>query len=150
MWYEPYLAVMIIQWLSTQFYDQWSRFCLVAIGNCKWQLSQKGKKTCCTPAGKEDPVAHQQGKKTLLRTSRERRSYRACVLSDLVTRHRRCSIAGSANMHLKYLFSHHFFTFLKPLDQFWPNFILIQLLKQDREFVQMAMLNWLSCPYMVK
>ena len=43
---------------------------------------------CCAPAGKKT---------------------KADLLSGLVKKHRRCSIGGSGNMQLKYLFPHHFF-----------------------------------------
>ena len=65
------------------------------------------KQNCEAPAGKEDPVKHQQGKKNPLHTSRERKP--CCtpegkedpvelLLSGLVKRHRTCSIGGSSNI----------------------------------------------------
>ena len=51
------------------------------------------------------------GKETLLHISKEKRHCLACLLSGLVKRHRMCGIGGSGNMQLKYLFTHHFFTY---------------------------------------
>ena len=58
-----------------------------------------------------DSIKHQQGKKTLLHTSRERRHCWSWFLSSLLKRHRTCSIGGSGYMQLKYLSCHCFFTF---------------------------------------
>ena len=57
---------------------------------------------------------YKQVKKTLLSTGRERNPG-TCLLFVLVKRRRICSIGGSGNMQLKYVFYHYFFTFLMKL-----------------------------------
>ena len=75
--------------------------CFMANGHFIW-LPQEIENLA--PAGKEDHVAHQQGKRTHLSTNRERSPFWACLLSGLVKRHRTCSIGGSDNMQLKYMY----------------------------------------------
>ena len=142
------MAEKIYRWPFYMFYDIWP-FYLLRKKTLLHAISER--RHSCVLA-EEDPVAHQHGKKALLHTSKEGRPCWACLLSCHVKRHRMCSIGGSGNMLLKYLYSNHFFTgtLLKPHGKFSPNFLSILLLKRDWEFVQMLMLHWLSCTYMVK